>query len=113
MKNFIIWVMCIILACVVGCNTAKAQSVKRDGNTFITVSDSGVNTSKDVSTSYTWKDKEGNEYPIFLHKFTKGDREGQYGAYVIRKSKKTGNDYKYYLPNNEEIANTIVKEMGL
>ena len=112
MKQLIAWVMCIILACVVGCNTAKAQSVKREGKTFIAESSRGAS-SDDVATTYTWRDKNGNEYPIYLHKYTKGDKAGQWGVYVIRKSEKTGNDYKYYIPNNVEIASEIIKEMKL
>lgn len=107
------WVMCIILVGLVGCQTTKAQSVKREGKTFIVESSRGANSSEDVATSYTWKDKKGDEYPIYLHKYTKGEKMGQWGVYVIRKSEKTGNEYKYYLPNNVEIASEITKEMGL
>ena len=113
MRKFIVWVMCIILASVVGCNTAKAQNVKKEGKTFIANSSRGANTSKDIATTYLWQDKEGNNYPIYLHKYTKGDKAGQWGVYVIRKSKKTGKEYKYFVPSNEEIANEIIKEMGL
>ena len=50
---------------------------------------------------------------IVLHKYTKGNNVGKWGAYVIRKSDKTGKDYKYYFPKNEEIAKEIQKEMGI
>lgn len=113
MKKFIIWVMCIILASVVGCNTAKAQNVKREGKTFIAESSRGASASSDVQTTYKWKDTKGQEYPIVLHKYTKGDKKDQWGAYVVRKSNKTGKDYKYYFPKNEEIAKEIQKEMGI
>ena len=113
MKKFIIWVMCITLASVVGCNTAKAQNVKREGKTFIAESSRGASTSSDVQTTYKWKDNKGQEYPIVLHKYTKGNNGGKWGAYVIRKSDKTGKDYKYYFPKNEEIAKEIQKEMGI
>ena len=112
MKKFIIWVMCIILASVVGCNTAKAQNVKKEGKTFIAQSSKG-SSSKDVATTYVWRDTKGNEYPIFLHKITKGDNAGKWGAYVVKQSKKTGKDYKYYFPNNVEVAAEIIKEMGI
>lgn len=112
MKKFIIWVMCIILASVVGCNTAKAQNVKKEGKTFIAQSSKG-SSSKDIATTYVWKDTKGNEYPIYLHKYAKGEKAGQWGAYVIRQSKKTGKDYKHYFSGNDEIAATIVKEMGI
>lgn len=111
MKKFIIGVI-IILASVVGCNTAKAQNVKREGNTFIAESSRGASTSKDVATTYTWKDTKGNEYPIILHQYTKGDNAGKWTAYVMRVSAKTGKEYKYYIPNGVEIAEQIMRETG-
>ena len=111
MSKFLLWVMCIILASVVGCNTAKAQSIKREGKTFIAESSRGASSSNDIVTSYKWKDKKGEEYPIVLHQYTKGDKKGQWGAYVVRKSSKTGKEYKYYFPNNEEVAKEIQKEI--
>lgn len=113
MKKFIIWVMCIILVGLVGCQTTKAQTVKREGKTFIAESSRGTSASSDVQTTYKWKDSKGQEYPIVLHKYTKGEKKDQWGAYVIRKSAKTGKDYKYYFPKNGEIAAEIVREMGL
>lgn len=111
MKKFIIGVVCIILVGLAGCQTAEAQNVKREGKTFIT-SSSGVS-SDDVTTTYTWKDKSGKEYPIYLHKYTKGEKAGKWGAYVIKVSAKTNKEYKYYIPKGEEIAETIRKEMSL
>ena len=112
MKKLIIGVI-IILASVVGCNNAKAQNVVREGKTFISQNVNGAKASKDIETSYTWQDKDGNNYPIYLHQYVKGEKQGQWGAYVVRKSKKTGKPYKYYFPNNEEIAAEIIKEMKL
>lgn len=111
MKKFIIGVI-IILASVVGCNTAKAQNVKREGNTFIAESTRGASASKDVATTYTWKDTKGNEYPIVLHQYTKGENVGKWTAYVMRVSSKTGKEYKYYIPNGVEIAEQIMRETG-
>lgn len=111
MKKFIIWVI-IILAGVVGCNTAKAQNVKREGNTFIAESNRGTSISKDVPTTYTWKDTKGNEYPIILHQYTKGENTGKWTVYVMRVSAKTGKEYKYYIPNGVEIAEQIMRETG-
>lgn len=111
MHKFIIGVI-IILASVVGCNTAKAQNVKREGKTFIAESNRGASASKDVATTYTWKDTKGNEYPIFLHQYAKGEKAGQWTAYVMRVSAKTGKEYKYYIPNGVEIAEQIMRETG-
>ena len=111
MKKFIIGVLCIILVGLMGCQTTKAQTVKREGKTFI-ASSSGAS-SDDVATTYIWKDKSGKEHPIFLHKYTKGEKAGKWGAYVMKVSAKTNKEYKYYIPKGEEIAETIRKEMSL
>lgn len=65
----------------------------------------------DVLTEYTYKDKEGNEYPIYLHQYKSGEKKGQYTCYIYKTSKKTGNPYKYYLP--KEISSAIVSYMKL
>ena len=72
--------------------------IVRNGDTF-KVETTSVN--KDTKTKYTWEDKEGNKYPIFITK--KG------ACYVLRVSKKTGKEYKYYLP--KDIQETIKKEL--
>lgn len=72
--------------------------IVRDGDTF-KVETTSVN--KDTKTKYTWEDKEGNKYPIYITK--KG------ACYVLRVSKKTGKEYKYYLP--KDIQETIKKEL--
>lgn len=74
--------------------------IVRNGDTF-KVETTSVN--KDAKTKYTWEDKEGNKYPIFITK--KGT------CYVLRVSKKTGKEYKYYLPKN--IQETIKKELNI
>ena len=74
--------------------------IVRDGDTF-KVETTSVN--KDTKTKYTWEDKEGNKYPIFITK--KG------ACYVLRVSKKTGKEYKYYLP--KDIQETIKKELNI
>lgn len=74
--------------------------VKREGNTFKVEQTSKAS---DTQTKYTWEDKEGNKYPIFITK--KG------ACYVLRTSKKTGKEYKYYLP--KDIQETIKKELNI
>lgn len=111
MKKFIIGAI-IILVSIAGSNTTKAQNVKREGNTFIAESNRGASASKDVATTYTWKDTKGNEYPIFLRQYTKGENAGKWTAYVMRVSAKTGKKYKYYIPNGVKIAEQIMREIG-
>ncbi len=74
--------------------------VKREGNNFKVEQTSKAS---DTKTKYTWEDKEGNKYPIFITK--KG------ACYVLRTSKKTGKEYKYYLP--KDIQETIKKELNI
>lgn len=109
MKKFIIWVLCITLVCL-GYQTSTAQNVKREGKTFTATSVTRQTSSSDIVTAYMWKDKDGNEYPIYLHKYTKGSKSGQWGAYVIKQSQKTGKEYKSYFRGNEEVAKEIINE---
>lgn len=91
-------------------NTTTAKSYTKDGKTFTQVSSQSTPFKGDQVTSYTWKDKDGKEYPIILHTYTKGEKIGRTTAYVIRTSKKTGKDYKYFLPDGESIAKEIIAE---
>lgn len=91
MKKFL-----LILTVLIAVNSISAEIV-RFGNTFETVQ------SSDVVTPYSWKDKDGKTYPIYITK--KG------ASYVKRLSKKTGQEYKHYLP--KEIQEQIRKELGM
>lgn len=68
---------------------ANAQNVVRKGSTFVEQADSTKQNG--VKTKYTYMDKNGVEYPIYLSSKDK--------AYIICTSKKTGKPYKRYLPN--------------
>ena len=81
---------------------------KREGKTFVQ-SDTEL-MKGDTITAYTWRDKDGNEYPIILHTYTKGEKAGRTTAYVWRVSKKSGKQYRYYLPDGEKIATEIKNE---
>ena len=89
-------ILCILLA--LFCINIHAE-VKREGDTFKVEQSAKAS---DTKTKYTWEDKEGNKYPIYITK--KGT------CYVLRTSKKTGKEYKYYLP--KDIQKTIKKELG-
>ena len=92
LKKFI---LCLLLT--LFCVTANAE-VKRESDTFKVEQTSKAS---DTQTKYTWEDKEGNKYPIYITK--KG------ACYILRTSKKTGKEYKYYLP--KDIQETIKKEL--
>ena len=90
----------IALLVALSMRVASYAGVVRHGNTFL-VETTSVN--QDTQTQFTWQDKDGNIYPIYISK--KG------ACYVIKVSKKTGKEYKYYLPKN--IQETIRKELNI
>ena len=65
-------------------NTIQAQKVVQNGNTFTMVSKE-----KETKTSYTYVIN-GVSYPVYLS--SKGK------AFIKRISKKTGKEYKMYIP---------------
>ena len=87
------------------------KSYDRKGDTFVqTRAKRSSASSNDQVTAYKWRDSKGNEYPIVLHTYAKGEKAGRTTAYVVRTSSKTGKEYKYYLPDGEAIAAEILKE---
>lgn len=90
-------ILCILLA--LFCTTINAE-VKREGDTFKVEQSTKVS---DTKTKFTWEDKEGNKYPIFITK--KG------ACYILKVSKKTNKEYKYYLPKETQVQ--IKQELGL
>lgn len=88
-------ILCILLALF---SITSYAEVKREGDTFKVEQTAKASNTK---TKYTWEDKKGNKYPIFVTK--------RGACYVLRVSKKTGKEYKYYLP--KDIQETIKKEV--
>lgn len=70
-------------------NAAFGQQVTQKGKTFVEVVDSSKN-QKATKTEYKYIDKNGVEYPVYLS--SKGK------AFIIKTSKKTGKQYRQYLP---------------
>ena len=69
----------------------QAQNVKREGNTFTQVSNkSGKSEGKETKTQYIYTDSKGNVYPVYLSSTGK--------AFIKKVSKKTGKEYKQYMP---------------
>lgn len=83
-------------------------SYKVEGKTVSVVKQSSE--SNDILTDYIYEDSKGEQYPIYLHKCTKGENAGSYTCYVFRTSKKTGSQYKYWLKNGQELAKRILRE---
>lgn len=94
MKKFII----LVVALIVGVSTYA--DVTRTGNTFKTEKSS---TSNGTQTKYTWEDKNSNKYPIYIT--SKG------ACYILKVSKKTEKEYKYYLP--KDVQEQIRKELNI
>ena len=94
MKSFI---MCILL--VLFSININAE-VKRVNDTFKV-----ENTTKesDTKTKFTWEDKQGNKYPIYITK--------RGSCYIVRVSKKTNKEYKQYLP--KDVQAQIKKELNI
>lgn len=75
--------------------SGQAQNVVRNGNTFTQQSKQKAEITK---TKYVYVDKDGVKYPIYLS--SKGK------AFIIKISKKTGKEYRQYLPEiTKQIAN--------
>lgn len=101
-------ILLTLIVSVIASNNLLAQTatisstgeVERNGNTFI----ASTRTSKSNAqqTQYTWKDSKDNEYPIYI--------SASGSCYVIKTSKKTGKEYKSYLP--KEVSTEICKELN-
>ena len=87
----------VVLALMVGTPVFAQSEIKREGNTFVQVQSDTVSLKNDTKTQYTYKAKDGREYPIYLSKNGK--------AFIVRVSKKTGREYKQYLPQITEQIN--------
>ena len=109
MKKTIITIILLAMAlCATAQEKPQQNGWKREGKTFVQTSTQVLN--GDQVTAYTWRDSNGQEYPIILHQYKKGNKVGKWNAYVIRKSRKTGKEYRYFLPDGEKIANEIINE---
>ena len=88
-KLFILAV--ILLALSVNNSNTYAQSVKREGTTFVV--SSSRSKSESTKTKFTWKVGDV-EYPIYI--------SSTGSCYIVKTSKKSGKEYKQYLP--KEVA---------
>jgi hypothetical protein len=92
------YIFCLLIA--LSSIASYSQDVVKEGKTFKVQT---TQTTSEKQTEYTWKDKKGIKYPIFISK--KG------ACYIKRISSKTGKEYKQYLP--KEIQETIRKELKI
>lgn len=108
MRTFILTIITIFSLSLSNTFAQNITTLDKETKTFTT--EKSKTSSNDVLTEYKWKDPKGNEYPLYLHKYTKGENAGKYTCFVFRVSKNTGNEYKYYIPNGIEIAEQIKDE---
>lgn len=108
MKTFLLTILSVFLLSLSNTFAQNPTNYDASTRTFTTVKASKA--SNDIETSYKWKDSKGNEYPLYLHKYTKGENAGKWTVFVYRISKNTGKEYKYYIPNGIEIAEQIKDE---
>lgn len=90
-KVLVVYMAIITLAFILSLG-AHAQNVMRRGNTFIQVD--SVTKSEPHQTEYTYIDNKGVEYPIWV------SSKGKF--FIKRISKRTGKEYRQYLPSVEE-----------
>lgn len=75
---------------------AYSQNVVREGRTFTAIQSDSTKGGKYEKTEYTYRDKTG-EYPIYL--------SSRGSAFIFKVSKKTGKEYRKYLPE-------VTKQLG-
>ena len=91
----------ILLAmCFCSFTTVFAQNYTQNGTTFV---ENKTKRSSSIETKYTYEDKNGKSYKIFLSKNGK--------AFIKVTSKKTGNEYNKYL--DEELSVKLSKEYNI
>lgn len=92
------YIFCLLIA--LFSIASYSQDIVKEGKTFKVQT---TQTTSEQQTEYTWEDKKGVKYPIFISK--KG------ACYIKRISSKTGKEYKQYLP--KETQETIRKELKI
>lgn len=83
-KKLIFGILMMLTLCI----PSFAQNVVRKGNNFETVQRSTKQT--ETKTQYTYTDSKGVVYPVYLSSTGK--------AFIKKTSKKSGKEYKQYLP---------------
>lgn len=82
----------VVLMLVFAASTARAQSIVRQGNTFIEQIDTTKTKKKCqvYESDYLYCDKDGQVYTVYL--------SSNGNAFIVKVSKKSGKKYRKYLP---------------
>ena len=92
-------ILLVIVGVALAFTSLTAQDYTKQGTIYSSKKDE---TPKEEKTGFTYQDKNGNQFDIYI---------GKSGScYIYRVSKKTGNPYKYYL--GEEISKDICKQLN-
>ena len=83
-------------------NADGNKSYKCEGKIYSSTGRVNANSSAPVSTGFEWTDSKGNKYPIYI--------SASGSCYIIKKSNKTGKDYKQYM--KPEISQDICNKLG-
>lgn len=105
MKRFkSVWTWFVISLFVMLAIPVVAQDYTKSNETTF-VAKQKLPKSSPTKTEYTWVDSDGKSYPIYLS--TKS-------CFIIRTSKKSGKEYRKYLPKEvyQEITNGSKKTLG-
>lgn len=94
--KFFITLMVMMTLMFVFSLSAKSQNVKLEGRTFVVEQNDSAKGGKYTKTEYTYQDKTGT-YPIYL--------SSRGSAFIFKVSKKTGKEYRKYLPE-------VTKKLG-
>ena len=96
-------ILCISMMLAFGL-VSNAQTVMRKGNAFVQVVNQKEKSSgKETKTQYTYTDSKDNTYPVYLSSTGK--------AFIKKVSKKTGKEYKQYVPEiGKQINSEAYKE---
>lgn len=94
--KYIIIALLLFLMTFLVVGVAMGQNVVQRGNMFIEQRDS---IKSKIPTEYTFKSKDGKIYTVYLSK--------NGNAYIIMTSKKSGKQYRRYLP---ELSNKIMQK---
>lgn len=94
-------VAALFAACLYPVN-GYAQSFKKEGNVYVQVKKASSK-SEPKKTGKYYRDSKGDNYPIYV--------SGTGSCFIIKVSKKTGNEYRQYL--GKDISADICKELGI